>query len=114
MAGNIVELAVNQDIDGQNGYTASFPATAMDQLMLEFDPKHTGPPVCALTGHEGAKMEIHPMPLRGREGRFSAHVGNDTKWSGITVTMAAASKHKGKLLKIRLVVKSHVPGAPPA
>ena len=112
MAGNIVELVANQDIDGQRGYTAQFPATAVQELMLEFDPKHRGPPICNLTGEGGATKNIHPLPLRGREGRFSAHVGDDTKWSGITVTMARETK--GKLLKIRLVVKSHAPGTPPA
>ena len=112
MAGNIVELVANQEIDGQRAFSQTFSATAVDELMLEFDPKHTGPPIVHLTGSDGAKKEIHPMPLRGREGRFSAHLGGDTKWSSISVTMALETK--GKLVKVRLVVRSHAPGAPQA
>ena len=118
MAGNIVELVANQDVDGARAFTQTFAATAVDELMLEFDPKHSGPPIAKLAGEGGAAKEIHPMPLRGREGRFSAHVGGDEKWSSISVSMAR--EKRGKLLKVRLVVKSHastvpaVPGAPGA
>jgi hypothetical protein len=114
MAGNIVELVANQNVDGQNAFTQSFAPTAVDELLLEFDPKHSGPPIVKLSGEGGAAKEIHPLPQRGREGRFSAHLGGDAKWSSLSVTMARNTK--GRLVKVRLIVKSHAatPGAPTA
>ena len=113
MSGNIVELQANhQEIDGQRPFSQSFPAVVVDELMLEMEPKHCGPPVCILTGEGGAKMEVHPLPLRGREGRYSSHIGGDTKWTGISITIAR--NMKAKLIKVRLVVKSHAAGTAPA
>ena len=113
MAGNIVELQANhQEIDAQRPFSQNFPAVVVDELMLEMDPKHCGPPVCAMSGEDGAKKEIHPLPLRGREGRYSSHIGGDTKWTGISITIARGMK--AKLIKVRLVVKSHAPGVPPS
>lgn len=97
---NIVELAANANVDGTTAFEATFPATEVHELMLEFDPKHTGPPICVLSGGSGGSKEIHVPPLRGREGRYSAQVGGGT-FASVRVT--TARNVKAKLIKIKLM-----------
>jgi hypothetical protein len=105
MARNIVEIEANADVDGQRAFERSFAATSIDEVMLEFDPKHSGPPIVVLSNDAGAQKEIHPSPNRGREGRFSAHLPHDTStWSKVRVSMARGAK--AKLLKVKLVAKT--------
>lgn len=97
---NIVELAANTDVDGTKAFEASFPATEVHELMLEFDPKHTGPPICVLAGGSAGSKEIHVPPLRGREGRYAAQVGGGS-FSSVRVT--TARNVKAKLIKVKLM-----------
>lgn len=107
MARNIVELEANQDIDGERAFEREFPAVAIDELMLEFEPKHTGPPLVVLSNDAGVRKEIHPAAQRGREGRFSVHFAHEAgTWSKVRVSMLRGTK--GKLLKVKLVAKSPV------
>jgi hypothetical protein len=72
----------------------------VDELMLEFEPKHSGPPLVVLSGGAGAK-EIHPTPLRGREGRFAAHFKPAETCTSLRVSMLRGVK--GKLVKVKLI-----------
>jgi hypothetical protein len=99
MPRNIVELEANQDVDGERAYEGAFAPVTVDELMLEFDPKH------------GGRKEVHPAPLRGREGRFSAHFSHDgAAWSKVRVSMLRGAK--GRLLKVKLVAKAAGPATP--
>jgi hypothetical protein len=105
MSRNIVELEANQDVDGERAFERAFTPVAVDELMLEFDPKHSGPPLVVLSNDAGAKKEIHPSAQRGREGRFQAHLPHDgVTWSKVRVSMLRGAK--GKLLKVKLVAKT--------
>src|SRR5687767_7050284 len=105
MAHNIVQLDANVDIDGEHAFEKTFPATAVDEIMLEFGPKHTGPPLIVLSNDAGVKKEVHPTPLRGREGRFSAHFAHESgTWSSVRVTMLRGMK--GKLVKVKIFAKT--------
>jgi hypothetical protein len=105
MSRNIVELQANQDVTGEKPFEANFPAVDVDEVMLEFDPKHTGPPLIVFSNAAGVRKEIHPMPLRGREGRFSARLpGETTAWSNVKVSMLRGTR--GRLVKVKLVAKT--------
>ena len=97
---NIVELAANVDVDGTKAFEASFPATDVHELMLEFDPKHSGPPICVLSDGAANSKEVHVPPIRGREGRYSSQVGGG-RYSSIRIT--TARNVKAKLIKVKLM-----------
>ncbi len=99
---NIVELAANVEIDGTRAFEASFAPTGIHELLVEFEPKHAGPPIVKLSGDGGATEEVHPNPQRGREGRFSAQMKDHTKmWSRLSVT--TARNMKARLVKVKLI-----------
>jgi hypothetical protein len=111
MPRNIVELEANQDVDGERAYEGAFAPVSVDELMLEFDPRHSGPPLVVLSNDAGGRKEVHPTPLRGREGRFSTHFSHDgTAWSKVRVSMLRGAK--GRLLKVKLVAKAAGPATP--
>lgn len=103
---NIVELAANKDIDTASGFEGTFPSLHVDELMLEFDPKHVGPPIALFGNGSGGTKEFHLIPLRGREGRFSTKVGGTESWTTIKVTLARGKT--AKLLKVKLIGKPPV------
>src|SRR5437016_5742606 len=103
---NIHEIDVNQDIDPTKAFEGTFPAQSVDELLLELDPKHSGPPVVTLSGDGGATKEFHPKPQFGREGRFAQQIGGPEKWSGVRVTLARGKS--AKLLKVKLIAKGAV------
>jgi hypothetical protein len=100
MSGNILELPANKAIDGADAFEATFAPHAVDELMLEFDPKHSGPPLVVL-GLAGGPKEIHPTPLRGREGRFAVHFRPAETCTSVRVSMLRGTK--GRLVKIKLI-----------
>jgi hypothetical protein len=105
MAKNIVELEANQEIDGERAFEASFSPVGVDELMLEFDPKRSGPPVVVLSNDSGARKEVHPLAQRGRDGRFAAHFPHDgSVFSKVRVTMARGAK--ARLVKVKLVARA--------
>jgi hypothetical protein len=107
MAHNIVQLDANMDIDGERAFEATFAPTAVDEILLEFDPKHSGPAVIHLSNDSGGRKEIHPTPQRGREGRMSAHFAHDAAagtWSKLRVSMLRGVK--AKLIKVKLIAKA--------
>src|SRR5262245_31832783 len=97
---NILELAVDRTIDGTSAFEANFPAHVVDELMLEFDPKHSGPPLVVLSGGAAPK-EVHPTPLRGRDGRFATHFNPGEKCTSLKVSMLRGVK--AKLVKVKLI-----------
>ena len=97
---NIVEFEANKSIDGTEAFVANFASHVVDELMLEFEPKHSGPPLVVLTGGAGTK-EIHPTPLRGRDGRFAVHFRPPETCSSLRVSMLRGVK--GKLVKVKLI-----------
>jgi len=103
---NIIEIEANKDIDGTEVFEGTFAKTHIDELMLEFTPKHVGVPVATLKGDGGASKEIHMIPLRGREGRFAVKLAGPEAWNGIRVHMVRETK--GHLVKVKLI------GKPPA
>ena len=100
MSKNIVELAANVEVDGTKAFEATFPPTDVHELLLEFDPKHRGPPICVLSDGGANTKEIHVPPLAGREGRYSAQVGG-MRFSSVRVT--TARNVKARLLKVKLM-----------
>ena len=97
---NIVEIAANADVDGTKAFESTFAAFEVHEFMLEFDPKHPGPPICTLSNAGSHPKEIHPAPLRGREGRYSAQVGGG---SYSTIRVTTARNVKMKLIKVKLM-----------
>lgn len=114
MAGkNIVELAANTEIDGTRAFEATFAPTGVHELMLEFDPRHTGPPIVRLSGNDGAAEELHPIPLRGREGRYSGRLKDQGRsWTKIAVT--TARNMKARLIKVKLIGGAPAAAPPPS
>jgi hypothetical protein len=105
MSRNIVELQANKDVSADSPFEATFPPVDVDEILLEFDPKHSGPPLIVLSNSGGATKEVHPMPQRGREGRFVARFPNETtQWSAIRVGMLRGKR--GRLVKVKLVAKT--------
>jgi hypothetical protein len=101
---NIHEIAASMDLDPTKNFEATFPAQKIDELLLEFDPKHSGPPLVTLLGDAGATKTLHPTPQFGREGRFVAHLPGPETWTTIRVTLAPRG-HKAKLVAIKLIAK---------
>lgn len=108
MSKNIVELVANGEVTPDKSWEGTFPAMHVAELMLEFDPKHLGPPVAVLHAATGTSKEVHLLPLRGREGRYSLQIGGPDDYVKIAVRLAARGK-KAKLLKVKLLGKA--PGA---
>jgi hypothetical protein len=109
MAGrNITELAANnQEIDGQQGFEATFPPTEIHELMLEFAPHHSGPPIVTLTEEGGGTQTIHMRPSPGREGRFATQVLGGKKFTAVRVT--TARDIVAKLAKVKMISGAHAP-----
>ena len=109
MAGkNITELAANnQEIDGQKGFEASFPATEIHELILEFVPHHAGPPIVTLTETTGGTQTIHMRPSPGREGRFATQLLGGKKFTAVRVT--TARDIVARLAKVKLISGAHAP-----
>ncbi len=97
----VMELAANRELQGDEAFEATFPPTAVGEITVECDPKKSGPPICVLTDAAGAKSEVHPMPTRGREGRYSSHVKEPNAWTAVRVTIARGKK--AHLVKVRLI-----------
>jgi len=108
MSKNIVELVANGEVTPDKSWEGTFPAMHVAELMLEFDPKHLGPPVSVLHTDTGTTKEVHLLPLRGREGRYSLQIGGTENYVKIAVRLAARGK-KARLLKVKLLGKP--PGA---
>jgi hypothetical protein len=106
---NIVELPANQEIDGTKAFEASFSPLAVHEVLLEFDPKHSGPPLCRFSNEQGGTQELHMLPQRGRDGRFSNHVAGGAKWSKVSVT--TLRNVKARLVKVKLIGKVEAPAA---
>lgn len=104
MSKNIVELVAGGDVTPESAWEGSFAPMHVDELMLEFDPKHLGPPVSVLHTATGTSKEVHLIPLRGREGRYSVHIGGTEEYVKIAVRLAARGK-KARLLKVKLMGK---------
>jgi hypothetical protein len=109
---NIVELAADLEIDGQTGFEATFPPMQVHELMLVMDPRHSGPPVVVLSDGAAGTKEVHPLPLRGREGRYSAQIGGGATYSKIRVT--TARDVIAQLQKVKLISGAGHPASPPA
>jgi hypothetical protein len=111
MAGNVVDLVADKDLQGETAFEATFPPTVVGELSVECDPKKSGPPVCVLSDGAAGKAEIHPMPVRGREGRYMSHVKETTAFTSIRVTIAR--NMKAHLVKVRLIARvEHAAPAP--
>jgi len=104
---NIHEIEANQDVDTTKAFEGAFPAQPVDELLLEFDPKHSGPPIVTLLGDGGASKTIHPRPQLGREGRFATQVGGPERWNRVKVGLAhtMASGKPAKLVRVKLIAK---------
>lgn len=111
-ARNTVELAANQDVDGTAAFEGSFEPAEVHELMVEMDPKHCGPPICVLSDGGANSKEVHPLPLRGREGRYSAMVGGGVKYAKIRVT--TARNIRARLVKVKLISGAGHHAAPAA
>ena len=108
MAGkNITELTANQEIDGQKGFEATFPPAEIHELMLQFDPHHSGPPIVTLTEPSGEKTTIHMRPSPGREGRFATQILGAKKFTSLVVT--TARDIIAKLEKVKIISGAHAP-----
>ncbi len=104
MAGaGVVELVANKELQGDEAFEATFPPMTVGEVTVECDPKRSGPPVCVL-GDGTAKAEVHPAPVRGRDGRYSAHVKETNAWTSVRVTIARGKK--AHLVKVRLIPRS--------
>jgi hypothetical protein len=104
MSKNIHEIPANQEVDPTKAFEADFPSQKIDELLLEFDPKHSGPPLATLSGGNGTAKELHPRPQFGREGRFVIQIGGEETWTHIKVCLAPRG-HKAKLVAIKLIAK---------
>ena len=109
---NILELAADKEIDGQEGFEATFPAMPVHELMLLMDPRRSGPPIVVLSDGTGVTKEVHPLPLRGREGRYSAQISGDASYSKIRVT--TARDIVAQLQKVKLISGAGHSSVPPA
>lgn len=97
----IQEIEAVATIDPTVTFDTSFPARTIDELLLDFDPKHSGPPICVLTDDAGGTKEIHMPPSWGREGHFAAKLGGTVRWVKISVRIARGKA--AKLKKIKLI-----------
>jgi hypothetical protein len=101
---NIHTIEANHVVDPTTAFEAAFSPLAIDEVLLEFDSEHPGPPLIVLTNDAGTTKEIHPLPQRGREGRFAAHTEGSGSWSKIRVLLGPRGK-KAKLVRIKLIAK---------
>lgn|GEM_PF-2299845 len=113
MSRNILEIEAHKEITPTVAFEATFSPLAIDEVMLEFDPKHSGPPVIVLGNGSGETKEIHMLPQRGREGRFANHTEGSGTWSTIKVHLASRG-HKAKLVKVKFIAKGAGGVAPTA
>ena len=102
----IHEIEARKTIDPTNGFEATFAAQPIDELLVVFDAKHSGPPVCVLGNDAAGTKEVHMQPAIGREGHFSVKLGGGELWSKISVRLARGKS--AKLLQVKLI------GKPPA
>lgn len=104
MSRNIHEIEANKEITPTVAFEATFAPLAIDEVLLEFDPKHPGPPVVILGGDNGLTKEIHMLPSRGREGRFANHTEGTGTYNKIKVHLAARGK-TAKLIRVKFIAK---------
>jgi hypothetical protein len=97
----IQEIEAAASIDPTVSFDTTFAARTIDELLLDFDPKHSGPPICTLTDDAGGSKEIHMPPSWGREGHFAAKLGGPERWVKISVRIARGKA--AKLKKIKLI-----------
>lgn len=97
----IQEIEAVATVDTTATFDTTFAARTIDELLLDFDPKHSGPPICVLTDDAGGTKEIHMPPSWGREGHFAAKLGGPVKWVKVSVRMARGKP--AKLKKIKLI-----------
>lgn len=103
MSANITEIQVDAEIEGQQGIERAFQPLVVHGIMLEFDPKQDGSPICVLTGERGNTKEIRPLRSKARAGHFRHQIQGDEAWSSIRVSTFRGKK--ARLLKIKLVGK---------
>jgi hypothetical protein len=108
---NIVELDANAEIDGQQGFEASFAPTEVHEVMIVMHRRHLGPPIVVLSDGDGATQEVHPLPLSGREGRYATRLEGGRMGSKVRVT--TARDIVAKLEKVKLI-GGHKHVGPPA
>jgi hypothetical protein len=72
---NIHEIEANKEITPTVAFEATFSPLAIDEVLLEFDPKHSGPPVVVLGNGSGETKEIHMLPQRGARSLREPHRG---------------------------------------
>lgn len=101
----IHEIAAHATIDASKSFSATFEARIIDELLVVFDARHSGPPVCVLGNDAGESKEVHMQPAFGREGHFSVKLGGPGRWSKISVHLARGKA--AKLLQVKLI------GVPP-
>jgi hypothetical protein len=111
MSRNIVEIEAKQEIDGQKAFEATFAPTPVHEVMLEMEVRRRGPPICRLRTESGETVEVHPNPLRGREGRYAATISNPSKFTSIRVT--TAQDIVARLVKVKLIGSNHAPAPGP-
>jgi hypothetical protein len=111
MGRNITEIDAKQEIDGQKAFEATFAATPVHEVMLEMEPRRRGPPVCILRSEDGQSLEVHPNPMRGREGRYAAQVQSPARFTSIRIT--TAHDVVARLVKVKLIGSAHAPAAGP-
>lgn len=104
MSRNIHTIEANREVTPTEAFEATFAPLHVDEVLLEFDPKKSGPPVAVLSGDGGAHAEFHLLPQRGREGRFAHHTGGGTAFSAIRVHLAPRGK-TAKLVRVKLIAK---------
>ncbi len=109
---NILELEADVDIDGDRAFEHEFAPLVVHEIMLDFDPKRVGPPLCVLSGQNGATKELKPLPQHFRPGHYVQRVDGDEAWTRLRITIA-----KGKsahLKKVKLIAKGAGGTAPSA
>lgn len=97
----IHEIEAVATVDPTASFDASFAPQVIHELILVFDPKHSGPPICVLSGGNGTSKEIHMPPSWGREGAFAAKLDGPELWSKVNVRLARGKA--AKLKKIKLI-----------
>ena len=104
MTANMTEIPVNTMIENGGAVERTFDPLVVHEVMLEFDPKQMGYPICTLQGSGGRTEEIHPRSQKARPGHFRHRIAGDAVWNGIRVTMSRGKA--ARLLKLKLVGQS--------